>query len=61
MSLYPYDLPPADELTPDQWDGFDCTYCPGNRDGAMRVVGRIRGRVLFAHVECADKHRWPES
>ncbi|WP_328967904.1 hypothetical protein [Streptomyces sp. NBC_00239] len=58
---YPYDLPPLQEITPEQWSGTDCVYCPGIGDGAMRVVGRIRGNVLFAHRECADDHRWPET
>ncbi|MFG2292002.1 hypothetical protein [Streptomyces sp. NPDC048603] len=61
LHISPYDLPPVDELTPAQWDGFDCAYCPGDGDGSMCVVGRLRGRVLFAHIECADEHRWPET
>ncbi|MER5501323.1 hypothetical protein ABT096_29540 [Streptomyces sp. NPDC002561] len=57
LSIYPYHLPPADELTPGQKDGIECVYCPGGDAGTMRPVGHLRGTMLFAHTGCADENR----
>lgn len=57
--LYPYSLPPAAELSPQQLDGWNCIYCGGG-EGSMRPVGSLRGGQLFAHTGCAEGHRLPE-
>jgi len=55
--LYPFTLPPVVGLNIAQMDGRECVYCPGDTEGRMRPVGRLRGTLVFAHVECANQHR----
>lgn len=54
---YPYDLPPANDLSLMQLDGEDCVYCGALPEAPMRPVGRLRGALVFAHEACAAEHR----
>ncbi|MEU9946937.1 hypothetical protein [Streptomyces sp. NPDC047939] len=57
--LYPFELPPAVGLSDTQWSGSDCVYCAGPHP--LKAVGRMRGVLVFAHHECAERHRLPDT
>jgi hypothetical protein len=64
IHLYPFNLPPVAEMNTAQLDGQECVYCPGDGEGRMKPVGRVRSGpnrpLLFAHIECAEAHRWED-
>jgi hypothetical protein len=57
--LYPYELPPAADLTDDQVAGFNCAYC--DEPGAVVPIGSVRGVPLRADSACAEANRLPDS
>jgi hypothetical protein len=64
IHLYRYDLPAFADISILQWDGQECVYCPSGTvsasEGAMKPVGHIHSSQVFAHLECAESHKWED-